>query len=534
VAAPAYATDLADINLAETTTGWAALGGGASGLSASPDIAMQGPNCIDKQITNSEKGQVFNNGSGITPGADEHFFIWAFMSTPGLAATLVNRGLAAVIGSATTAYVQFHVEGSDTYGAVGRVGKCYPIRYVNTANASPPYRTLVGVPGTTPQVFGATANITATVRGSNLGVDAIRRGTGVFVTSGESADPATLEGAAAVNDHVDNRWGVLTRIGGSAYELQGRLVIGRNSSGTPTAAHFVDANKSILLVDTPHSLVDFTQIVIDHASTVFEITNYTVEAAGTNNRGKLVFVSGAGGALAGCNFVNIGTSELRSGVTAVGCTWRGCDQITANGASLVGSTISGSVAATSALLWDTATDTNGKLDGTEFVMGTGGHGLELGPNTPNSISLVDVDFSVYGADGTANAALYNNSGKALTINISGGSTPTVRNGAGASTDLVSDQRTFSFAVRNAGGSPITGYEWRLYEASGVPGQLGTVELDGEETAGSSTQSYLYGYAANLDVVLQILHGDYIEQVIRTTLINADQHINVVLSGEENI
>ena len=128
MAAPTYGTDLQTVNLAEATTGWAALGGGGAGLSASPDIAVEGTNCVDKQITAAEKGQVFDNGTGITNGANNHFFIWIACTTPGLIDTYINRGLTAVIGSSTSAYVQFHLTGSDEF-KLAQSFKCWPIRY---------------------------------------------------------------------------------------------------------------------------------------------------------------------------------------------------------------------------------------------------------------------------------------------------------------------------------------------------------------------------------------------------------------------
>lgn len=356
MAVPSYTTDLVDITLAESTTNWVALGGGGAGLGIGADFSMQGTYCVDKQINNAEKGQVYNNGTTITPGTDTHFFLWVFLATPGLSATLANRGVGVVIGTSTAAYNTFHVEGSDTYGAVGRVGKCYPIRYVTTANATPPYRTLTGTPGAAPQYFGATANILSAVKGANFGVDAIRYGTGLFITAGDVTTKGTISGAATTNDTLANRWGILTFTAGSTYELQGRLVIGQNNAGTPTAAYFEDSNKSIILVDTPHSLSTFTQIIVDHASTIFNLTGVTVEAAGTNNPGRLVYNNASTvSALTNCTFSKLGLSTLRAGVTANTTTWRSSGQITTNGASMTSCTVESS-SATQALVINTTAE----------------------------------------------------------------------------------------------------------------------------------------------------------------------------------
>lgn len=461
MAAPSYTTDLQDITLAESTTGWTALGGGASGLGTGADFSMQGNLCVDKQVSAAEKGQIYDNGATITPGANEHFFIWTFLATPGVANTLQNRGLAMILGTATNAYVAFHVEGSDTYGAAGRVAKCYPIRYVNTSLGSAPYRTLTGSPGADPRYFGATANITATVKGANLGVDAIRRGTGMFITAGDSGQPGTFTGAASVADTVSNRWGVLSLVGG-AFELQGRFVVGRTSAGTPTQAYFDASNNTVLFVDTPHTQTDFTQIIVDQASTVFNLTNYTFKAAGTNNRGRLIYAtSGITSALTGCTFDGMGITTLVASVVADGCTWRGCDVITAPGSIVRNSLIASSTVAAnaSALVWDANVDPDGKLDNTEFVKGTtANHAIEFGTTSPTTMTLRGLSFSGYNAANNANDSTLHikRTTGTVTINLIGCSGTISYRTDGASVVLVNDPVTATVTVINTSAQSVSG------------------------------------------------------------------------------
>ena len=57
---------------------------------------------------------------------------------------------------------------------------------------------------------------------------------------------------------------------------------------------------------------------------------------------------------------------------------------------------------------------------------------------PGTFAFVGNTFEGYDLDGTTDAAIYNNSGGHVVLNVSGGGdTPTVRNGAGATTDVVS-------------------------------------------------------------------------------------------------
>lgn len=448
MAAPAYTEDLTDITLAETTTDWNAYGGGSSGLSASPDLSMQGTNCVDKQITNADKGMLYDSTTAITLGSGDHIFVWIFCGTPGLTDSIQNNGTSVGIGTGTAAFCKYHVEGNDTYGAAGRTGKCYVVDYTNrTTNATPPYRTATGTPGASPSFFGGGLNTTATVKGANLGVDAIRYGTGAYLTAGElisagdaSDNPCTFDGFATQNDNVSNRWGILTNLGGS-YELQGTFAIGQNNAGTATLCRFEDSDRNISLVDTFHSASNFTQILIDHASTVCNWTNINITALGTNNPGLIAVQSNnpefnvTGGTL-----TNIGTTVLRSNSTMTGVTWRGTDQITQNGATLDGCIIDQN-SATAALLSDNPSLT----DDCTFISDGTGHAIEI--TSSGIYSLTGHSYSGYaGSNGsTGNEVIYNNSGGSVTLNVSGGDTPTVRDGAGASTTV---NATVTFSLSN--------------------------------------------------------------------------------------
>jgi len=250
MAVPSYTEDLTDIDLAESTTGYVAYGGGASGLGAGADFSMQGTNAVDKQVSAAEKGILFDNGAGITMGAGDHVFIWHFTATPGVTDTLANRGVVVNIGSSSTNFTKYHVEGNDTFGAAGRVGKCYPIdQTVDTSNTgSIPYRTRVGTPSGTLQMFGSGLNTTATVKSANMGLDAMRYGTGAYLTAGElisagdaSDNPCTFAGFSTQNDLVANRWGIFNGLN----ELQGTFAIGQNNAGVATLCRFEDSNITV-------------------------------------------------------------------------------------------------------------------------------------------------------------------------------------------------------------------------------------------------------------------------------------------------
>ena len=88
--------------------------------------------------------------------------------------------------------------------------------------------------------------------------------------------------------------------------------------------------------------------------------------------------------------------------------------------------------AASAVIWDVATNpggTGGELDDTTFISDGTGHGLELGTNSPTTIDLNNVTFTGYaGTNGSSgNEAIWvRRSAGTVTINVNGGTTPTIR------------------------------------------------------------------------------------------------------------
>ena len=88
-----YTSNLVDIFLFEVTTGVSAYGGGGAGLTAAPDFAMEGVNAVDKQVTNADKGLMFDNVSNFSIGPRDHFYVWIIGGTPGLNDTRDNHGI---------------------------------------------------------------------------------------------------------------------------------------------------------------------------------------------------------------------------------------------------------------------------------------------------------------------------------------------------------------------------------------------------------------------------------------------------------
>lgn len=533
MAVPNYTEDLTDIDLAEATTNYVAYGGGAAGLGAGADFSMQGTNAIDKQITSAEKGMLFNNGAGITMTAGDHTFIWSFAATPGVTDLYNVRGSVVCIGSSATAFVKYTIDGLDTYGASGRVGKCTTIdQTIITANTgSIPYRTLVGSPSGALQYFGAGLNTTATVKSANLGLDAQRYGTGAYITAGEIANPATFNGFSIQNDAVANRWGILGFIGGS-YELQGRFVIGQNNSKTATLAYFEDSDVNIVLVDTVHAASDFTQIIIDHASTILNWNNIGITALGTINPGRFI-VNSANPAVSiiGGTWTNIGITILRSNSTINGLTWRNTDQITQNTAIITDCIFDvGNIATTVPIL---VVNDITKITSCSFASSGAGYAIE-GFATAGDYTLTSLDFSGYATDaGTAGNRAIHVTATTGTVNltVAGGTTPSIHSD-GATVNVIANAVPLTITVLDdEDSSAIEGAAVTISVSDGTGDYPFEESVTITQTGGTATVTHTaHGLSTNQKVIIDGANENNYNRIKTITVTGINAYTYPIDSG----
>lgn len=147
-----------------------------------------------------------------------------------------------------------------------------------------------------------------------------------------------------------------------------------------------------------------------------------------------------------------------------------------------------------------------------------GHAIQI--TVPGNYTFAGNVFTGYGATGSTSAAIYNNSGGAVTITISGGgNTPTYRNGASATTTVVS-------------GATVT--------FTGLPTLTDVVIL----TAGTSTilnqvdqnatSSYAWGYSGTPTVDVGFIKTGYVPYYIRNLALgSSDASIPVAMAVDRN-
>ena len=474
MAAPTYATDLTVIddfesgdNTLEPSATWTA----GRGNTTDTDYPIQSSTHASLIMNTTGKAGLLTDASPVTWTSGDYLFGWIIWLAPGAIGTQAQGGLAMLAGSAAGAYKVFYVGGKD-WGL-------YPYGGWQNFAVDPELSAdeTIGSPDGDFDFVGGGANVlTSVAKGSPLGIDVFRSGRGEFrVYNGDGTTPATFSGMAAANDASTARWGLFQAIAGS-YKFKGLMVLGYSAAVT-----FVDSNKNIVIDDMIYVNSDFNGVEIRNASSSVSWTNITMESINTTSPGTFEVVDNATVTLAGCSFINMGTFTFLSNST-VSSAFRGCGQVTPNGADMTDSIVAGyeGTADTSALIWNVATDPNGLLDGMRFTKGTAAtHAIEFGTSSPLTMTLTDCVFNSYGADGTTSAALHiKRTAGTVTINYNG-TVPTYKSD-GATVVLVSSKTATFTPVDNGSAFTITrnSDNFLLHDVSSTTGGQVVYSYDG--------------------------------------------------------
>lgn len=457
MAAPSYTTDLALIHACDAASAsWTEPTGFLGGAITLPetDYFIQNTGCLSKNCGTTTPvgvGAIYNAGSGLTIPSPGAVMIWLYFGAPNTLAVQYpggsnNGGLQVFIGSATSAFKQWFVRGSDTYPYGGWI--CIPVDPTVAANLT------TGSPTSTTQYFGAGAYIPGPAiasKGNPFGVDILRYGRcEARMNGGETGNYATFSGFAATNDLIANRWGLIQAVQGG-YLMQGLVVLGYSS-----AVDFRDSNKSIIIANTEKVVSSFNAIEVRNTSSRVDWTNISFTTLGTVSRGNFITTDNADINIAGCTFTDMGTFSFQSSGTILTSTFRRCNLVTQNSAVFTGCTFDNTNDSVKTVL----SNNPANISNCTFISSGTKHAIELtAACAGQTYSFTGNTFTGYAAtDGsTGNEVIYNNSGGAVTINHSGTTgTISVKNGNGATT-TVAVSAVLTIEIRNSdNGDLITG------------------------------------------------------------------------------
>jgi len=399
-----YATDLTDLNTAESVTGWAELTNYASGGSNVLDGEnfIQGSDCIS-QTTGQKSGAVFSiaydNGSAITWTTGEVFLVWQYYAIGANLASYANGGMRVGVFSSLTAGDIFYTGGSDRAPYPAGAWQNIAIDPENTTHET----TDGGGNGGSYRYISSMLNTLVKVtKGNPHACDCIRYGRGEIYCTGTGAN---FTGMAQENDYNDNtngyhRWGLLSDTGGGTFLWKGLMSLGQ--SGTSTT--FSDSNKTIVIDDAAKTYLDFNKIEINNASSDISWTNISFAPLGTTSPGQLEVIDNATVAMTGCIFNNMDTFGFLSNSDIESCTFNTCKQITTGGANMLGSNIlESSVAADTGAIYQNVAYTDTYLDSMTFSKGTNAHhAIDFGTAVTSNLTLRNIEFTDFGSTDDSN------------------------------------------------------------------------------------------------------------------------------------
>ena len=279
--------------------------------------------------------------------------------------------------------------------------------------------------------------------GWTIATDIMRYGNGgLTIIGGLTGDRGTFA-EICVEDRstADGKaHGIIREYSTGIYGVQGSLTFGNTVTGI---SYFEEDGVVVAYENRPVANDKYSFNVVGATGggneTYFILTNSTITTAG-----PLVTCdfSDAGIntlTITGCSFtglgnaISFGNDAAAASHTITNNTFIACGQIDPGDTDFTDNTIQNTTDANGGLLIDA--DGTSALSDLSFISDSTGHAIYI--DTTGTYTFTNFTYSGYGATGTADAVVFNDSGGPVTINVSGGDSPTYKNGISASTSIVS-------------------------------------------------------------------------------------------------
>lgn len=484
MAAPSYTTDLVLITDADGGADdpgtWAELAGytGGGGLTTpDTDYYIEGTGCSTLSTANKTGLQVginYTHDTTFTINVGECAFIWHVLLAGNAMESFADGGLRLGLGDNNGDAYMYKVGGND----FGRNPYGGWQNYAINPRRPPDYT--IGTPAAYNQTMCCLPNLAAGIsKGNLLALDSFRIGRGtLWVSGGDLANGyANFEGMAAANDSQNNRWGLFQSQAGQ-YLFKGLMSFGVSGGN---AVDFRDSNANIVVDVTPRTYRTFNRIEIHNSSSKVYWTGVNISSlppSGYFAPGDLKVVDDADVRLDTCVFTDLGEFEFLSNSIIDGTTWRRCEQIYW-GSAPFDRCVFDSTRASAAIYTEDLED----ITNCSFIRTNNNlykeHGIHMAAS--GSYSFTGNTFTNYGPSGSISAAIFHNSGGHLTINVVGGSVPTVYNAPNGSTSSVVASVNWYFQIVDTNANLVSGAEFRIFDAKYNGNQLYGVEIsDGTE------------------------------------------------------
>ncbi len=445
-------TDLrTELNDCDNVTGWTSTGSGLA-LNTTTGDRYEGTGSIEVQHSNANATTYTSqtSGGGGTFNLNLSNSTVYVLLKDSLVNSFANGGVQIVLGDGTDR-IGYYVGGNNAVGL-----SLSPFFQVYKLDVS----VIVTTPGSFAVYAGSEANLAQTAVTQvgigtlhlakavgtvpNLRIDRITYITNgnyaLRINGGTSGTPMTM--ATVVSDDIANGWGMVGNPLGKQYQFFAPTEWG---NPTATANHYFSASDEqwFWIGDNAggHTVAagNFNFRVTGNSTDTesFVLTNVVIVNTGTRAAFDISSSNVNTLNLTSVTFTNLGAitgpAQSVGNKTFTNITLNNCDQANLGTVDIIGLTVNGTTDANGAIILDTAGDSD-NIIGASFTSDGTGHAIYI--TATGSYDFDNWQFSGYGADGTTNAVVYNNSGGAVTINIlNGGDTPTVRNGTSATTTI---------------------------------------------------------------------------------------------------
>lgn len=483
---------------ADAITDWTS---GCVLYTADPD-PIESTGCLGIIVSNALGGLRY-----AFPAADySNTLIYVWMLAMGAMATKANQGSTILVTDGTNV-IHYEIAGADV--ASFRHDLTQNVRWqcmvldtdnlpdfyeVSGSESSLDWGNLTGI--------GAGFRTLAKAKGNveNCFVDVIRCGVGgLIITAGTSGDPGEFSEIAAedADNSDDKALGICRQLGAGMFGLQGMLTFGDNAGSTAT--YFKDSNVTVAFEDrglatnrygikvAGNSTGSTTFWLIDSILLCPSGVGAYLDASDADLQVLILDGVRISGFDQGVDFSADATNAPNHDV--LGCTFYGCDIIDPGKVVFERNTIQVPTNANGGILLDA--DGTGAWGDLVFISDGSGHAIYI--TAPGTYTFNNFTYSGYGADSTTDAVVYNNSGGAVTINVVGGDTPTVRNGTSASTTVNNNTQVTLTGLMNP-------TEVRVYDHDTG------VEIAGQEDV--TTGTYQFSDAAGNVVDIRIFAVNY--------------------------
>ncbi len=427
-------TELTDC---DATTGWT--GDGPVDVDNTAGFVYEGTNAITTQHTNTDENIYTTTQTGGASFPEDLSDATVYMILKdNLLQTTANGGVQMVLQSGTNR-PGYGVGGNDDTGiqlaefwngykldVTTRASAPYSNNYQGTAASYAPASTNAVGLGTV-HLAKAQGNV------DNIKLDRFSfhaNGTYAFTINGGTVmTPETMADVAA--DDLTNGWGVFANPLGAQYSFYAPCEF-----GNPTATadvNFDAIDEQWTWIGGRVGATHFPFRIVGNATDTINIKFENLSITNTGTRAEFIVGDANVDTIDWDNvtLTGLGTTTFinDAGHTYDGVTFNDVSQIVPNNCDASAWVVNGST--TNGTMLFNATGESNNLDGVNFTSSGTGHAIEI--SVAGTYDFNDFFFSGFGADGTTNAAVFISANVAVTINILGGDTPTVRNSGTAPT-----------------------------------------------------------------------------------------------------